>query len=71
MIMGKEQRRRTEAGRSVQKQTQVMEVVPVEKLEKEIEEVQKYGGDLSDSDKSALLIRVRHYSMNVELRAVE
>lgn len=71
MIMGKEQRRRTEAGRSVQKQTQVMEVVPVEKLEKEIEEVQKYGGDLSDSDKSALLIRVRHYSMNVELRSVE
>lgn len=71
MIMGKEQRRRTEAGRSVQKQTRVMEVVPVEKLEKEIEEVQKYGGDLSDSDKSALLIRVRHYSMNVELRSVE
>ncbi|MFO7678229.1 MAG: hypothetical protein R6V50_07610 [Thermoplasmatota archaeon] len=49
----------------------IMEVVPIKRLEEEIEEVQKYGGDLSDSDKSALLIRVRHYSMNVELRSVE
>ena len=49
----------------------IMEVVPIKRLEEEIEEVQKYGGDLSDSDKSALLIRVRHYTMNVKLRSVE